>query len=812
MKKSISFISLLLCLPLFICGIFFISNFNLNSVSAETGETIYLANVAGDGNLSFSEFINTYDEEVLAERNQTANIVLVEDIDLTGTTITNTIGTLAHPFQGTFDGHGYSISNFRLVLEDASGNNTYAGIFGYTVGATIKNLQITSDYSITLNNFNSANSNIGMLVGSAINTTIDKCYINADFDGLTILDDSDATTYFKNLNFGGMAGYLQESSITNSIMRRQSDRVTLPTINLSSIYADIVKIGGVVGNLDNSSVIFTISQTAVSVNVLDGYAGRVYAGGIVGYVSQANSKIINCVTETSLDIPYSDAVVGRIGGNISNPAPSRNNISYIYYYNDGTLLDTFGNKGNYDMTNAEANLVSSASTIQRFSSGIQSYFSTKSWNVSQGDHWDFVNIWRTSESNINLQAFIDTFSLSATVTNVLEITTPFADNYRYDDTASFTFRFATGENQINEDFYRLSSLTLGTTTVANFRYDEETGLYSLVSVAGYERISMLEPEVTDDGIYYTISINGVTSNYSGNYTISISPVTFRGVFNYRLYDEDGNIVPEEIKSECFVYYRGGENQTLREVTISDLTYNYQVTITTSAISTSYYAFQGWYLVGAGEDGTDLLLSDPDNLSRDITVTFGQGYFVDDFEIYAKYVADACDLIFVIDEGVSQVILGSNQYVIEETGTSISIFKQLTELRMQLYLEPNYTFDAEIFMQELNTYTLDDVTVEFCTMVGDGPQTLEDGRVLYQFNLNLANLNVPDYGDGFSMTFNTEFDDSGNNALIWIIVGSVAGGLLLIGLIILIVFLVKRRGFGGGGGKIKRSSFKSGNYY
>ena len=57
---------------------------------------------------------------------------------------------------------------------------------------------------------------------------------------------------------------------------------------------------------------------------------------------------------------------------------------------------------------------------------------------------------------------------------------------------------------------------------------------------------MLEPEVTDDGIYYTISINGVTSNYSGNYTISISPVTFRGVFNYRLYDEDGNIVVDLI--------------------------------------------------------------------------------------------------------------------------------------------------------------------------------------------------------------------------------------------------------------------------
>ena len=131
--------------------------------------------------------------------------------------------------------------------------------------------------------------------------------------------------------------------------------------------------------------------------------------------------------------------------------------------------------------------------------------------------------------------------------------------------------------------------------------------------------------------------------------------------------------------------------------------------------------------------------------------------------------------------------------------------------MQLYLEPNYNFDAETFMENLNTYNLDDVTIDFCTMIGDGPTTLEDGRVLYEFNLNLANLNTTDYGDRFSITFSTEHDDSGDNTLIWIIVGSVAGGLLLIGLIILIVVLVKRRGIGGGGGKIK-SSFKKGMYY
>lgn len=820
MKKSISFISLLLCLPLLICGLFFISNFNLTfNASAEDnqGETVYLANNSGNGVESFSSFVNNYDEEVYVQRNRTANIILVENINLQGITITKTIGTIDNPFQGTFDGKGYTISNYSFE-NDALGTNTYLGLFGYTNGATIKNVQISGTYSIRINDFNSANTSIGMLVGYAINTKIDKCIINANFNNLSVLtktgDTTYENTYFKNINFGGIAGSLQDSSITNSILRRPSDRVSLPTISLNSIYSDIAKIGGIVGNLDNSSIIFAVSQTAINVSVLDNYAGKVYVGGVVGYVSQSNSKIINCVTETSLNVPYSGAYVGRIGGYISNPAPAINNISYVYYYNDGTaLIDTFGSKGGYSLTNAEANLVSESRTISNFSSGIQSYFTTKSWNVSEGDHWDFVNTWRIVESNINLQAFIDNFALTVEVSNVLEITTNFENNYRYDDTAFFTFKFSSmADEEANANFYRLSSLTLGTTTVANFRYDETTNIYSLSNVTGYERISMAEPQVTDEGVLYTISINGITSNYRGNYAVNISPIEFRGEFTYRLYDEDDNLVSEEIKSECYVYYTNGQNQTSREVIINDLTYNYSATITTRPNTTSYYAFQGWYLVGAGEEGGDLLLSNPENLSRDISITFGQGRFVDDFEVYAKYVSDACNLIFVIDEGVNQVILGSNQYLISETGTSISIFKQLTELRMQLYLESNYVFDAETFMQELNTYTLDDMTVEFCTMVGEGPQNLEDGRTLYEFNLNLANLNDTDFGGGFSITFNTEYDDSGNTTLIWIIVGSVAGGLLLIGLIILIVFLVKRRGVGGGGGKIKRSSFKKGMYY
>ena len=132
--------------------------------------------------------------------------------------------------------------------------------------------------------------------------------------------------------------------------------------------------------------------------------------------------------------------------------------------------------------------------------------------------------------------------------------------------------------------------------------------------------------------------------------------------------------------------------------------------------------------------------------------------------------------------------------------------------MEVYIKPNYTFDVERFMDVLNTYKIQDDGVDFCTLVGDGGQILEDGTIRYQFYLNLANLNDADFEDGFPMTFTTVFEGGGNNNLVWIIVGSVLGGLLLIGLVILIVFLVRRRGGGSGGGGKIRSSFKKGAYY
>ena len=806
MKKTISFLSLLLCLPLLICGLFFLSP---KKTMAEN-EALVISTPS-----ELFNFINAYNGPDAAALSS-YNVELGNDINMSGYQLLSSIGTETIPFSGTFDGKGYTISNLSFQLEKQGDleKNGYAGFFGYAKNATIKNLHLDGNFDVSMN----ANSNtyIGMLVGQAENVKIDSCYLTADFSLETVVgEDGALDASFKMLNFGGLAGNARDSEIKNCIVRQGE----MPTIQLDNIYDVSAKVGGVVGNLENSSVIFTNSANDVNVDILDTYAGRAYIGGIVGYVSQANSKIINCVTEDSFSVPSirENYYVGIIGGYISKPAPSSYNISYVYYYYNGVnQLQTFGNDENYSLNDAEANLVQSAERIREFKgsggkTGVEAYFASKVWNPAVGDHWDFKDVWLRT-NGLTLQAFKDSFSVSATIDDNLTIVTPFESDYRYDDVASFTFRFNESVSSEISKYYQLANIVVGSTTVGTFRKvmnDDNSYHYELLPTEGYQRISMTEEVVSDDEsdlenpssyTTYTITIEGITQNYEGNYKINISPIEFQGSFNYKLYDGDKEIV-EDIKSECYVFYKDGQNQTSTSIIIGDIIYNNKYVISTTAKNNSVFAFDGWYLVGAGEDGTDKKIS----TNRDLNIQFGQGDFTENFEIYAKYISDACRLTFVLSDGVEMVSLASNQYLITESDTQISILKQLTQLKMELYIKPNFEFNVDLFVQELNTYEVKNPEINFCTLIGE-PTVLEDGTTMYEFNLNLDNLNDDDYGDGFSITFNTEPINTVDTTLIWIIVGSVGGGLLLIGLIILIVVLARRHR--GGGGSIKKSSYKN----
>ena len=821
MKKSLSFFCLLLCLPLFLCGFFFLFSVNENSAvavnenttaSADEGETRTFTSVT-----DFIKYISDY-----SSINQNDTIILDADMDFSnanGLYPSRTIGTADAPFCGTFDGNGHTISN---VFMDLSGNTTstlYAGIFGYTNGATIKNLRISGTYTVRINP--PTYTYMGMLAGSIENTTIENCYITAvptiNFNGSTTGNYS-----YKMLNYGAIAGSAESSTIRNCIVNNSSSSTPMTTISLDVNYRTNAKIGGLVGNLSNSTILFAITSQVINVEVLSSYSGTCYVGGIFGYVSGSSSQVVNCVTENTLNVTDDRSVanVGIIGGYISTPAPRNYNLSYCYYYSDGTFTyETFGNKGNYALSDSEANMTAATTYCTN-----QSYFDTKNWHSLLGDHWDFRNVWYSSGGQVLLQAFGGTMSVVAQVSNsdALEIDSndSAGGTYRYEDEVTFSFRFRqTGEDAdtIFSRYYTLSTLTIGSTTAASFsRVETDDGYYyALNPYDNYSRLSMTtsDPDVSGN-VTYTITISGITRNYAGTYRVNLEPEKFVGRFEYRLYDHNSDetsgegyvLVPEEIKTECYVYYLDGDNET-REVERTDLKYGDQYTISTESRNDSVYVFEGWYLVS--EDGEDTKLSSSQNLS----FIFGQELdgveLNDDFQVYARYVSDACVITFLFDDGMESILL-SNGREINESGESISIVKESTQLRITFVMKPNYTFDTDRFIQTLNTYLADQGASgldNFCVL-DETMSTVdeESGESTYVFVLDLNMLNTADFINGFTLDFTTEAVDVFDMNIVWIIVGSVGGAIVLAGIIVLIVVLVRRRG--GGGGSVNKSAFKN----
>lgn len=117
----------------------------------------------------FADYVNQIDPA--------ANAVLTADIDLDGIAWTP-IGNVNNKYSGTFDGQGYSITNFNYT---ATGDNN--GLFGYINNAIVKNFSISGTLTSTF----SKNGVVGAADGAAVVSGIHSALtINvSDFKGHT---------------------------------------------------------------------------------------------------------------------------------------------------------------------------------------------------------------------------------------------------------------------------------------------------------------------------------------------------------------------------------------------------------------------------------------------------------------------------------------------------------------------------------------------------------------------------------------------------------------------------------------------------
>ncbi len=243
----------------------------------------------GDGTASNPYQISTREHLEAVNNSLSSHYILINDIDLNGTTYTHAViapdTDMSSDFQGTtftgsFNGNGFVVKNLTIIAPSAE----YLGLFGYfNSGASISNVgvedcnisgyryigglvgYIGNSWSGTITNcyssgnVNSLGSNVGGLVGrneaSPYNGFIANCYSTANVGG---------TSYVGGL-VGLCRGLLANSFATGSVIGTGS------------------QVGGLVGSNEQGSMINSYATGSVS--------GSSNVGGLVGL----NSSIVkNC--------------------------------------------------------------------------------------------------------------------------------------------------------------------------------------------------------------------------------------------------------------------------------------------------------------------------------------------------------------------------------------------------------------------------------------------------------------------------------------------------------------------------------------
>ncbi len=209
------------------------------------------------------------------------------------------IGSESMPFQGAFDGDGYSLASISLPVRY---DNSGIGLFGKIQNATIKNLTVQGiDMPVVSYPY------VGGMIGKGDGSTLTNLHVR----GLNLL----APDYS-----GGLVGKLTNSSLTNS-----SVKGTL----IQTFGTDAG--GGLIGFADNVDIFACFTNVKLYNKSADPF-GVSNIGGLVG--SLVNSRLRHVYARGGID--YSNAIPGsfmkpqQVGG-LVGVMGSNSHMEFAYY-------------------------------------------------------------------------------------------------------------------------------------------------------------------------------------------------------------------------------------------------------------------------------------------------------------------------------------------------------------------------------------------------------------------------------------------------------------------------------------------------
>ncbi len=234
--------------------------------------------------------------EVNVNKKASIDAVLTADIDLAGYQWTP-IGDFNTIYAGSFDGQGHTIKN--LYQNDTS----YSGIFGLEKGQ-VRNLTVEGNIYIA------TKTSAGAIVGYLNQGTKDNPALISNCVSKVNITYTGTNSY---ANIGGIAGYCNTSSLTNSVIENCVNYGTIKAENGGTV-------GGILGSMSSCNI--TIKNCTNYGTI----TAKNRVGGILGTHDEYNAfapgdKIINCYNAGKISgQEYAGGIAGIFNGKASNNA------------------------------------------------------------------------------------------------------------------------------------------------------------------------------------------------------------------------------------------------------------------------------------------------------------------------------------------------------------------------------------------------------------------------------------------------------------------------------------------------------------
>ena len=309
-----------------------------------TGDLKYLADYVNDGNG------NSTTEKYYK---------LMNDIDLSSydnwTPIgNNKDGSPSRRFKGNFNGNNKIITGLQI------NNNKFAvaGLFGYVEDGTIENLGIEGAYIV---NNSASGSDVGIVAGYLINTSIFSCYTTGT---VTSNSSNDSKT-------GGILGNAYYSSISHCY-----STATVSCSNTGDSQRSYAYAGGVAGRLGGCTITNCYSTGAISSTVVNGTS---YAGGLAGGISTGSVITMSVALNPGIYCAGSGAKnFGRVTG-LNDGSSLKNNLAFAEMLNPAGNT-TWNNKGldNIDGKDITAQEINDDGTLENC------FTSASGWTTADG--------------------------------------------------------------------------------------------------------------------------------------------------------------------------------------------------------------------------------------------------------------------------------------------------------------------------------------------------------------------------------------------------------------------------------------------